>query len=124
MRCALLMTHENVMDIAIFQGIVGRKDGAAWVSEHGRNTLLLQTLPENLCARFHHWIFHREWTRPSTSMDCRPIRISNRTGRLSPLALQAPITSNIILDNGAKRSVPNRVVDHFQIILPARHIEQ
>src|SRR6185369_10058184 len=38
----------------MLQGVVRRKNGAAWVSKDHRHPFAFQTFPNNLCAGFHH----------------------------------------------------------------------
>src|ERR1700687_2956623 len=48
------MAHQNVVDVTVLQGIIGRQNCASRIAENVLNALALQALPENLCSRFCH----------------------------------------------------------------------
>ena len=51
---ALLMAHQDVMDVAVLQGVVGRQNRAARIAEDVLYSLALQAFPKNLRSRFCH----------------------------------------------------------------------
>src|ERR1700694_3649651 len=64
------------MDIAVFQRVVGGKDGAAGITENSCHPLLLQTFPKYLRACLHHKIFHPIEDTAIVPKRQRPIRNS------------------------------------------------
>ena len=65
MWVALVVAHQDVMNIAVLQGIIGREDRAAGIAQYSGNALLFQTFPHDLRASFDHKIIHPEWTGAS-----------------------------------------------------------
>jgi hypothetical protein len=59
-RRALLVTDQYVMNVAVLQRVIRRKNRSSGVPEYGGNPLLLQTFPEYLRACFYHFIFRLE----------------------------------------------------------------
>ena len=55
-RRALFVAHQYVMNVAELQRVIGGQNRAAGIAKDRRNSLLLQTFPQNLRARFHHKI--------------------------------------------------------------------
>src|SRR6266849_1806602 len=51
--CALLVTHQHVMDLAVLQRVVGGKNRAARISEDVLHAFPLETFPDDLCSGFH-----------------------------------------------------------------------
>ena len=89
-RCALFVAHQNVMDIAVLQRVIGRKNRAAGITEYSCHPLLLQTFPENLRACLQHNIFHpiEDWTfvpkfRPEVHPIQKPARADPSLGASS-----------------------------------------
>ncbi len=50
-RGALLVTHQNVMNLAVLERVVGRQNGAAGIAEDDLHALTLQAFPKNAGAR-------------------------------------------------------------------------
>ncbi len=51
---ALLVAHQDVVDIAMLQGVIRRQNCASGIAENVLYALALQALPKNLCSRFCH----------------------------------------------------------------------
>ncbi len=61
MRGALLVTHQDVMDIAVFEGVICRQNCASRIAEDVLHALALQAFPQNLCSRFCHRPCPQSW---------------------------------------------------------------
>ena len=69
-RGALLVAHEHVPDRIVEHRIVGRKDGAAGVAEHGRHPFAHQAFPQDLRVRsVFIAIPHSEYCRVRSDQD-------------------------------------------------------
>ena len=51
---ALLVAHQDVMDVAVLQGVIRRQNCASRIAEDVLYAFALQAFPENLCSRFSH----------------------------------------------------------------------
>ena len=51
---ALLVAHQDVMDIAMFQRVIRRQNCASRITEDVLHAFALQAFPQNLCSRFCH----------------------------------------------------------------------
>ena len=64
--CALLVTHQYVMDLAVLQSVIGGKDRATRISEDMLHAFALETFPDDLCSGFHRQLPILIMLRPAT----------------------------------------------------------
>ena len=54
--CALLVPHQHVMNLAVLQRVIGRKNRPARIAEHVLHAFSFQAFPKDLRSRLHHVI--------------------------------------------------------------------
>ncbi len=54
MRRALLVAHQDVVDIAVLQRVIRRQNCASGIAEDMLYAFALQAFPQDLCSRFCH----------------------------------------------------------------------
>ena len=67
---ALLVAHQDVMDIAVLQGVIRRKDCASGIAEDVLYAFALQAFPQNLCTGFSHGPFSSSLVEKTTAELC------------------------------------------------------
>ncbi len=83
-RGALFVTHQDVVNLAVLQGVVGGEDGAAGIAEHVRDVFALQAFPENLRAGLGHGCSSLRGYS-STSRRAGPLRSTQGRVPVAPL---------------------------------------